>query len=374
MRRLAFRRCCCFSLGIAVWAVCRRVGSPSRPTCQGAGAGFAWASGASGRALLRALQPQGSTGRCSVALQRLAGEVSDGAPSLAGSPGEEACMDDDDDFEELYGEWLESMEEARSTIFGDAEDPEDLEAALAEVLEDDQPYEGLLDNWESIQINDTWALSVARASREVDKYMRLKWDEESLDKFVHDSGIVMWSGALGMARWMASDPKCLAIQGKHVMELGAGLGMPGVVAARLGAARVWLQDRLEAPLRKALATAAKNGVLEHVTSLESTWEDLPQKTSSTTLDVFLGCDILYNAETYKALADVLDKLLLKSAQVAYIMDPPYRLYRADFAERCRGHGLQATESKVTVWTPSPEEQDEEYRLMVIRRQPSLGHT
>lgn len=50
----------------------------------------------------------------------------------------------------------------------------------------------------------------------------------------------VWDAAAPMATWMCEHRHRLA--GKTVVELGAGPGLPGIVAAKLGAARVTLTD------------------------------------------------------------------------------------------------------------------------------------
>eukprot|EP01062_Namystynia_karyoxenos_P047104 TRINITY_DN35422_c0_g1_i1.p1 TRINITY_DN35422_c0_g1~~TRINITY_DN35422_c0_g1_i1.p1 ORF type:complete len:264 (+),score=49.11 TRINITY_DN35422_c0_g1_i1:105-896(+) len=60
------------------------------------------------------------------------------------------------------------------------------------------------------------------------------------------TGAVCWDGAAAVLRVLAASPE--AVRGKRVVELGCGLGAPGVGAALLGAAEVTLTDR--APLRE----------------------------------------------------------------------------------------------------------------------------
>ena len=50
----------------------------------------------------------------------------------------------------------------------------------------------------------------------------------------------VWDGAAPMAEFLCEHPE--RVRGKTVVELGAGPGLPGIVAARLGAARVVLTD------------------------------------------------------------------------------------------------------------------------------------
>ncbi|KAL9100320.1 MAG: hypothetical protein Q9163_004283, partial [Psora crenata] len=56
----------------------------------------------------------------------------------------------------------------------------------------------------------------------------------------------LWNGAIVLSRYLEQHPSLVC--GKHVLELGAGAGLPGIVAGMLGAARVLLTDYPDAEL------------------------------------------------------------------------------------------------------------------------------
>ena len=68
----------------------------------------------------------------------------------------------------------------------------------------------------------------------------------------------VWPSALLMAQWLAAHPRLVA--GKSVLELGSGLGLPGLLAGRLGARKVILTDCLPNMLTKLRASIADNGL------------------------------------------------------------------------------------------------------------------
>ena len=52
----------------------------------------------------------------------------------------------------------------------------------------------------------------------------------------------VWPGATATARWLCDRDRGRWLENKHVLELGSGTGLLGLVAARLGAASVTLTD------------------------------------------------------------------------------------------------------------------------------------
>jgi len=171
------------------------------------------------------------------------------------------------------------------------------------------------------------------------------------------------------------------LAGKVVIELGAGLGLPSVTAARLGAARVLLQDKDEAPLQEAIQSGIKNGVAERLVTLRSEWQDLPTRLLSASedslrqfhdADIIIGSEILFDEKAAKAVAGTLSELLRRQEQVAYIADPYKQRHRKVFTEACREGGLTVTETEIVTWEPEWDnklETEEEWvcRLLTVRR-------
>src|SRR5438477_2919252 len=81
-------------------------------------------------------------------------------------------------------------------------------------------------------------------------------------------GIVLWPSAIALAHEIAARP----MSGARVLELGAGTGLPGIVAASLGA-RVVQTDKGDLALHVAKPTAQRNGVttIDHRVSDWPAW-------------------------------------------------------------------------------------------------------
>jgi predicted nicotinamide N-methyase len=83
-------------------------------------------------------------------------------------------------------------------------------------------------------------------------------------------GIVLWPSAIALAHELASR----TMNGMRVLELGAGTGLPGIVAASLGA-RVVQTDRQEVALFVSKKNAERNGIttIEHRAADWTAWDD-----------------------------------------------------------------------------------------------------
>ncbi len=130
------------------------------------------------------------------------------------------------------------------------------------------------------------------------------------------SWAVLWPTAMSLANFLLSEcstenknDSSLVIQNKIVVELGAGLGLCGLVAAALGAKHVTLTDREPYALHCAMATAACNGLSNSIVqSAILDWSD-PCLPSSSVCDVIVASDVLYDGETIQAFANACETLM-----------------------------------------------------------------
>src|SRR5581483_5896757 len=95
---------------------------------------------------------------------------------------------------------------------------------------------------------------------------------EELEHFPY--GFLLWESAVGLARWLAADPARVA--GRSVLELGAGVGLPGIVAQALGA-QVWQTDHQKGALLVARENARQNGVGD-IQQFLADWRDWSHST------------------------------------------------------------------------------------------------
>ena len=106
-----------------------------------------------------------------------------------------------------------------------------------------------------------------------------------------------------------------ALRGRAVLELGCGIGMPSVAAARAGAT-VLATDASPEAIVYAAHNLALNGVEGEVAA--ATWDDVERL--GRRWDLLLAADVLYTQPNAEQLARLLPKLLAPGGQ-AWVADP-----------------------------------------------------
>ena len=99
-------------------------------------------------------------------------------------------------------------------------------------------------------------------------------------------GVSLWPSAIALAHEIATRPE--AFHGRSVLELGSGVGLPGIVAASFGA-RVVQTDRDEL----ALHLCKKNGERNGARPIEYRLADWTEWGEVGLYDWIIGSDILY---------------------------------------------------------------------------------
>ncbi|HEY4058734.1 MAG TPA: methyltransferase domain-containing protein [Kofleriaceae bacterium] len=123
-------------------------------------------------------------------------------------------------------------------------------------------------------------------------------------------GIVLWPSAIALAHELATRD----LRGKRVLELGAGTGLPGIIAASLGA-RVVQTDRQNVALHVSKMNAARNKV-----ELEQRIADWTDWNETDVFDLIIGSDILYAEPLHPHLLKIFTGNLGMGGQVL-IADP-----------------------------------------------------
>ncbi|MFM8634962.1 MAG: class I SAM-dependent methyltransferase [Planctomycetia bacterium] len=155
-----------------------------------------------------------------------------------------------------------------------------------------------------------------------------------IEAFEADERIPYWANVWESAIVLAEDLARTDGPGLSLVELGCGLGLPSLVAARQGFA-VTATDYEEAALEGVRFNAAKNGLGDRVSTRLIDWRAPPDGPER--FDRVVAADVLYEQHHAVALAGVIDRLLAADG-LALVADPG-RLKAAAFPPACVGLGL-----------------------------------
>jgi predicted nicotinamide N-methyase len=155
--------------------------------------------------------------------------------------------------------------------------------------------------------------------------------EEDLQHFPY--GLLLWASAVGLTERLWEQPGLVV--GKKVLELGAGVGLPGMVAQALGG-HVTQTDYQ----RPALSVAQVNGSQNGVAGIEyrvADWRrfDLPDP-----CDVIIGSDILYERTLHYELSHLIPRVLKPGGTV--LISDPMRPQAMEFIDHMEREGWQFT--------------------------------
>jgi predicted nicotinamide N-methyase len=135
----------------------------------------------------------------------------------------------------------------------------------------------------------------------------------------------LWSGARLLATAIPTDAG-------RVVELGCGLGLPSLVAARRGA-RVLAIDRHVAPLAFVRASARANDV----TTLSVAAADFRDLALRAPVDLVLLAEVLYDRAAFPHVVDTLGRLLAPRGEA--LLADGYRIDTAAFYAGLRAAGF-----------------------------------
>ncbi|EQC41026.1 hypothetical protein SDRG_02083 [Saprolegnia diclina VS20] len=132
-----------------------------------------------------------------------------------------------------------------------------------------------------------------------------------------DLGCYVWPCAIALATFLAQQPQLVA--SKAVVELGAGTALPGLLAAKLGAASVRLTDKCMADLAPATRSIALNQLdpaCIHTATLA--WGDPVSRDWA--CDVILAADCFYEPDDFEDAVATIARLIALNPMccVAYV--------------------------------------------------------
>jgi len=150
-------------------------------------------------------------------------------------------------------------------------------------------------------------------------------EEEAFD---HEEFLPYWAELWPSSVALAKAVGARALRGAPTLELGCGLGLASIAAARAGG-RVLATDWSPEAIRFASDNAARNGV--QVETMLVDWNDPDAIVERGPWQLVLGSDLLYEKRNVDQLLELLPRLVDKTGQI--VIADPGRLTSMDFLLR-----------------------------------------
>jgi methyltransferase-like protein 23 len=152
-------------------------------------------------------------------------------------------------------------------------------------------------------------------------------------------GVMLWPASIALAHEVLA--RTVQLPGKRVLELGAGTGMPGIVAATLGA-EVLQIDRDEVALHVCTMNKERNRATR-VEARGAEWETFH---SDAAFDLILGSDVLYVTTMHDRLRAICEQYLAPGGVVLF--SDPFRSQSLPMLEAMEASGWRVALSKWSI--------------------------
>ena len=156
-------------------------------------------------------------------------------------------------------------------------------------------------------------------------------------------GAMLWPSSIALAHDVFARREQLT--GKRLLELGAGTGLPGIVAASLGA-RVLQIDRNTVALHLCRMKAERNAA-SHAEVRDADWESFQ---ADAPFDLILGADVLYAPAMHDPLLAICDAHLAPGGTVLFA--DPLREASLSMLERMQHAGYRVSFARWSVGVDS----------------------
>ncbi len=156
-------------------------------------------------------------------------------------------------------------------------------------------------------------------------------------------GVALWPAAIALAHEVAS--RAEAFRGRQVLELGAGTGLPGIIAASLGAGVVQTDRHA-----LAMSVCQRNGERNGIETIEYRLADWTGWNDAARYEWIIGSDILYGETLHPHLRRIFESNLAPGGRI--LLSDPFRGVSISLLETLEADGWAISLSK---WSVGEEE-------------------
>lgn len=157
-------------------------------------------------------------------------------------------------------------------------------------------------------------------------------------------GVALWPSAIALAHELVA--RADEFRGTSVLELGAGTGLPGIVAASLGA-RVVQTDRQEL----VMSVCRRNGRRNGVSSIDHRLVDWTDWNDEARYDWIIGADILYGGAMHPHLRHIFETSLAPRGRL--LLSDPFRPTGLPLLERMEADGWRVSMTRRSIGEAEP---------------------
>jgi predicted nicotinamide N-methyase len=161
-------------------------------------------------------------------------------------------------------------------------------------------------------------------------------DAEALiseESFEHEEFLPYWAELWASGVALAHDVSMRSLRGRPTLELGCGLGLPSIAAARAGG-RVLATDWSPDAVRATADNAERNGV--DVETLRCSWAEPDALVERAPWPLVLASDVLYERRNVEQLLELLPRLVDQTGLV--LLADPGRVPAERFLEAAPEQG------------------------------------
>ena len=152
----------------------------------------------------------------------------------------------------------------------------------------------------------------------------------------YEGGLKIWECSLDLARHVHKERSLF--KGKRVLELGCGVGLPGIAAVQHGASHVLFQDfnrdvLLSRTIPSVLLNTKKSQGVENLEDFMQmcsfcygSWDDVRKvcgSSSQHSFDVILSSETIYNCDNYTSLLQAMKHFLVEMDGLVFVAAKAY---------------------------------------------------